>query len=307
MENDRHHTGIIVVKAGTDVLVKKDGSLDTDAINARVAEIVDLTRQGYRVLFVVSGAAAKGRKACKTERRKGEPLVETMVYCSIGMPRLMRAIEDALILADKKDAADMKKENERDWVPSQLLLTHEDVSSCIPSSNIFVRALKGMRKIFSRKELPTVRDSLQKMWEMGKILPVVNANDPVNSEELTNSDNDKLAGSIAELMDAEKFIILTSVPGLLANANDKTSVISYIDPRKDDYSHCIRKKTGEGNGTGGMESKYPIAVERALGGTDVLMGEGKAVDAIQRLIRREIGTLFSTKDHNSGDHFPHEA
>lgn len=281
---------IIVVKAGTDVLVKSDGSLDTQVVRDRIEEMMELTREGFSVVFVVSGAAAKGRKARNVTKSKDEQLVETMVFCSIGMPRVIGACEDALVTVGTEHPQEREY---ADWVPAQLLLTRNDV---LP--NWYTRLLRFIREKLTLQKLPTVKDSLEKMWEMGKILPVVNANDPVSSEELTNSDNDKLAGALAERLQAQKLVFLSSVPGLLEDRHDHGSVIRRIDPRTQDFSHHIFE--ARGNGTGGMLSKYSIAESHALRGHEVFIGNGKEVDAIRRLLRGEMGTMFTTKDTNAG-------
>ncbi len=263
---------MIIVKAGTDVLVKKEGSLDMEVIKDRMREIVQLTREGISIIFVVSGAAAKGRKALGVQKREDESIVEKMVLCSIGMPRVVRACEEVLSSITGKEQ----------WVTAQVLVTQKDI--------------RASAHAHTDANNPTIKDSFRAMWDRGGVIPIVNANDPVNSEELKNSDNDQLAESLTTLMHAERLVIL-SKSGLLRNIHDGRTTIRRINPLYEDCRCYIQQSHREANGTGNWKSKYDVAERLALQGIDVSVGNGKSVDAIQKLIQEKIGTLFSIRPH----------
>lgn len=273
MENNRHNTGVIVVKAGSDVLVQKDNALDIQVIDDRIAEIVQLMRAGSRVLLVTSGAKAKGMKALGISSIDKDDKVLTQVACAVGQGRIMRAYEEALV----KAMTDEDRETGRLWVPGQLLLTRNELAT--PDAAL------------------SVRNVFERMWQTGKVLPIVNANDPISDEELQNTfgDNDELANRVAKLMHAEIVVLLSSVHGLQRDLHDPTTVIPRINPLLEDLRHFIVEQNSN-NGKGGMKSKYDVSEDLALQGIDVHLGFGKAMDAMKRLIRGEIGTLFSIKD-----------
>lgn len=273
MKNNRHNTGVIVVKAGSDVLVQKDNALDIQVIDDRIAEIVQLMREGSRVLLVTSGAKAKGMKALGISSIDKDDKVLTQVACAVGQGRIMRAYEEALV----KAMTDEDRETGRLWVPGQLLLTRNELAT--PDAAL------------------SVRNVFERMWQTGTVLPIVNANDPISDEELQNTfgDNDELANRVAKLMHAEIVVLLSSVHGLQKDIHDPTTVIPRIHPLLEDLRHFIVEQNSH-NGKGGMKSKYDVSEDLALQGIDVHLGCGKAMDAIKRLIRGEIGTLFSIKD-----------
>lgn len=276
MENDCHNTSVTVVKAGSDVLVQQDNALDVQVIDDRIAEIVQLMREGSRVILVTSGAKAKGMKALRLSSIDKDDKVLTQVACAVGQARIMRAYEEALLKATTNE----DRETGRLWVPGQLLLTRNELAT--PDAAL------------------SVRNVIERMWQTGKVLPIINANDPISDEELENTfgDNDELTNRVAKLVYAEIVVILSSIHGFQRDIHDPTTVISRINPRREDLRHFIVEQKSN-NGKGGMNSKYDVSADLALQGIDVHLGFGKAMDAIKRLIRGEIGTLFSIKGNDN--------
>lgn len=273
-ENDSSIGGnVVIVKIGSDVLVQKDNSLDVEVIQNRILEIAQLIWNGCKVAVVTSGAKAKGMKALGLSSiAKGDEVL-TQVACSVGQSRVINAYDEAL----KKAHELLGKELVFPSVSGQLLLTRNELDT--PEAAL------------------SIRRSIERMWALGSVLPVINANDPVSAEELKNKigDNDTLAAKIARLLQAKIAVFLSS-DGLLADVKDPASIVRRINPLKENLRHLIVNDAKSNNGTGGMDSKYDVCEGLALDGIEVPLGNGKAENAIIRLIRGEIGTLFSIRE-----------
>lgn len=251
----------IVVKVGTSTLTKEDGNLNIEKIKKIVAELSNLSNKGYDVVLVTSGAVGAGMgKLGLTERPK--TLSEKQALASVGQVALTHLYQ---LLFQKYGK-----------IIGQLLLTRGDFSD--------------------RRRYLNARNVCNTLLK-NKIIPVINENDAIVSNELKVGDNDTLSALVSGLIDADLLIILSDVKGLYNKNPQKYEDANLIEivGKIDDI-----KKTagGEGSkfGTGGMITKI-IAAEMATKiGTNMVIASGEDPKNITRIVEKEnVGTLFTKK------------
>lgn len=252
----------IVVKVGTSTLTKEDGNLNIEKIKKIVAELSNLSNKGYDVVLVTSGAVGAGMgKLGLTERPK--TLSEKQALASVGQVALTHLYQ--LLF------------QEYGKIIGQLLLTRGDFSD--------------------RRRYLNARNVCNTLLK-NKIIPVINENDAIVSNELKVGDNDTLSALVSGLIDADLLIILSDVQGLYNKNPQKyedANLIEIVGKIDDDI-----KKTagGEGSkfGTGGMITKI-IAAEMATKiGTNMVIASGEDPKNITRIVEKEnVGTLFTKK------------
>lgn len=173
---------LIVIKVGTGVLTRENGTLDGASLVRLVTAVADLTNRGQRCLLVSSGAVGAGVSALGLEAYPQE-VPARQAAAAVGQARLMQTYH-ALF-------------KQFELNPAQLLLAGGDLS--------------GSRK--------RVKRTIDHLLEHGGIIPIINENDSVAVEELRVGDNDLLSAKVAELMEAKSLILLTTVDGLLDEEN----------------------------------------------------------------------------------------
>ena len=253
----------IVVKVGTSTLTNEDGSLNIEKIKKIVSELSNLSDKGYDVVLVTSGAVGAGMgKLNMTERPK--TLSEKQALASVGQVALTHLYQ--LLF------------QEYGKIIGQILLTRGDFSD--------------------RRRYLNARNVCNTLLK-NKIIPIINENDAVVSNELKVGDNDTLSALVSGLIDADLLIILSDVQGLYNKNPQKyedANLIEIVGKIDDDI-----KKTagGEGSkfGTGGMITKI-IAAEMATKiGTNMVIANGDDPKNISRIVEKEnIGTLFTKKN-----------
>ncbi len=234
----------IVVKLGSNVLVRPDGRLSI----ARMAELTDevsaLCTAGHQVLLVSSGAVATG-KAQVSLPPTVDRVARRQVLSAVGQSILVGTYR-TLFAANGLDAG-------------QILLTRADFATAQNAANI--------------------RQCIQAFFAYG-IVPVVNENDPVSAEQVKSveaymfTDNDELAGLIAHLIDADLLVLLTSVDGLYDGdpASPTARLIREVSPSEDLSHYVADAKTSAGRG--GMETKLRTAMTAARDGITAVIASG---------------------------------
>lgn len=240
----------IIIKVGSAVLTNDHG-LDIQILENIVDQIAYLHKQGHKVCLVSSGAVAAGKMALEHTHYKIEGLAGKQGAAAIGQSRLMRAYEDAFA--------------RHNLICAQILLTRDDLRSrerFLNAKNTFLQLLQ---------------------WDT---IPIVNENDTVVIRELKFGDNDSLASLLANLIEANLSINLTSTKGVLAE-NPLTSshthipILSTIENIETlDLNSLCGGKTSVG--TGGMYSKLLSAKRTAQLGVPTLILPGKEKDIIQK-------------------------
>ena len=247
----------LVVKIGTNVLTRSDGTLDVTRVSALVDQVVGLRKAGYAVVIVSSGAVACGR----TELRLDDDLdsvEQRQLYSAVGQVRLM----------------DLYYRLFRDYG--------------LPVGQILTTKLN----FESERERENQRACMEVMLAHG-VVPIVNENDTVSITELMFTDNDELSGLIAGMVQADCLVLLSNIPGIYDRHPEEpgAQVIRTVHST-DDLSRFIREEKSA-FGRGGMFSKYNTARRVAAGGIRVLIADGKRERILQDLLERPSETVFT--------------
>lgn len=240
----------IVVKVGSNVLTRKDGSLDVTRMSALVDQIAEVRRMGTEVVLVSSGAVASGRSELgdgfRCHGRKNNSL---KALDSVGQRQLYSAVGQAKLI-------NRYYEMFRDHGISvgQVLTTKESLST--------------------RQDYLNQRNCMMVMLQCG-VLPIVNENDTISVTELMFTDNDELSGLVATMMGADALVILSNIDGIYTGAPSEpgAELIHKVMPGQDLSQYIRTEKSGFGRG--GMLTKNRIASKVAEEGTTVIIANGK--------------------------------
>ena len=218
----------IVLKFGSGILANPTGTtLDLGQFQRLAAEVGAQVKKGNEVIVVSSGAVAAGLGVLGLTERPDE-LAARQACAAIGQVKLMQLYAESFAAHGLNVA--------------QLLLTHADLDSRISYRN--------------------ARHTLERIFQRGHVVPIINENDSVAVEELRFGDNDKLSAEVAQLAEADALLLLTSVSGLLDNDGKTVPVVDNIDQ----VAGLARQEKGRLS-VGGMESKLQavkIAVEAGI-------------------------------------------
>src|SRR5581483_2100914 len=249
----------VVVKVGTNVLTRADGTLEPTRVQALADQIQRLKASGRKVALVSSGAIGAGIGRLGLVRRPTD-LRQLQACAAIGQALLMRAYEDSLT---------------QHGIPTaQLLLTAGDFDS--------------------RTRYLNARNTILTLFEWG-CLPIINENDTVSVAEIRFGDNDHLAALVTNLLQAPLLILLTNVDGLYATdpRSDPSapllSTVPIIDAEVLDRAGSSKSALG----SGGMTSKLRAARIATVAGESVIIANGSWPGVLDAIFRAEpVGTLF---------------
>ncbi len=243
----------VVVKVGTKVLSKKDGTLDERVLKRLVDQISLLKRKNIEVILVTSGAVGSGRSLLTLTRKETVP--DKQVYAAIGQVKLMNTYSKLFA--------------KHGYLCAQVLATKEDFRD--------------------REHYLNMKNCLSGLL-YDKVIPVVNENDVVAIRELVFTDNDELSGLVALQLKAHNLIILSSVAGVL---DDSSSVIPEITGRTlASFRKFVTSATSTG-GRGGMVSKFAVAKKLMSKGIAVHVADGKRKNVLSDIIKGvAVGTVF---------------
>ncbi len=243
----------LVAKVGSSLVTNNGQGLDQTALAQWAQQIAALARQGKQVILVSSGAVAEGMQRLGWKQRPSA-VHELQAAAAVGQMGLVQAYETCFRSHGLRTA--------------QVLLTHEDLAD--------------------RKRYLNARTTLRTLLELG-IIPIVNENDTVATEEIRFGDNDTLASLVTNLVEAEVLVILTDQPGLYT-----------ADPRKDPAATLVRlARAGDPNleamaggagstiGSGGMLTKVLAAKRAARSGAHTVIASGREPDVLLRLASGE--------------------
>ncbi|MHB8138751.1 MAG: glutamate 5-kinase [Smithellaceae bacterium] len=248
----------ILIKIGSAVLTGADG-LDLKIIDALTQEMCDLTRRGFSIVLVTSGAIASGKHRLNIAG-KLKSIPEKQAAAAVGQGRLMRVYSKAF-----------EKNN---LYVAQILLTLSDLTD-------------RQRYLNIRNTLSTLMD-----WH---VTPIINENDSVAVDEIKFGDNDNLAAMIANVIEADLFINLTATDGLYdcnPSQSKKAKLIGIVSDITDEIEAAATAETSS-VGTGGMKSKIIAARKVTSIGIPCVIAPGKRKNILADIMAgREIGTLF---------------
>lgn len=250
----------IVVKVGTRVLAREDGTLDGDRIANLAEQTVALLEQGRQVVLVSSGAVGAGMSQLKL-RQRPKDLAHLQAVAAVGQTNLIEAY-DRTFRKHGRHAA-------------QILLTADDLND--------------------RTRYLNVRNTLLTLLEYGAV-PIINENDSVAVDELmtTFGDNDRLAALVTNLVQAQLLIMLSDVDGLhdgdpQEGASQRISTVSVID----ESILALARDKRTGLSKGGMASKLQAARIATTAGENVIIAAGRDPSTlIDAAAGKSVGTLF---------------
>jgi glutamate 5-kinase len=246
----------IVIKVGTNVLAKADGTLDKLIFRQIVVQLIKLIQMGWKPVLVSSGAVGAG-KSIVGELDITNEAIRRQVLSAVGQASLMKRYFELFI--------------EYDVICAQVLTTKEDFSEGEHYQNM-LNCFEGL----------ITKD----------IVPIVNENDVVSLTELMFTDNDELAGLTSRMIGAEKLIILSNVDGLY----DGDGKVIHEVPLGDESLKSFISTTKSGMGRGGMQSKYDTAAQSAKAGVETYIANGKQENILLDILAgKELGTCFKTK------------
>lgn len=249
-----------VVKIGSALLTNEGAGLNREILAPWVEQMAERRKAGLDLVLVSSGAVAQGMARMGWSRRP-ESLHELQAAAAIGQMGLIRAYEDCFA--------------RRGLHTAQVLLTRDDLAD--------------------RERYLNARSTLRTLLSLG-VIPVVNENDTVATDELRFGDNDTLAALVANLIEAELLILLTDQDGLFEADPRLDPEALLIDATRvdDNRLDAVAGGSRSGLGTGGMTTKIRAARLAARSGCATVIAPGRRPDSLGRLARGEdIGTLLT--------------
>jgi glutamate 5-kinase len=259
----------IVVKIGSSSLTHPEtGSLNLEKMERLVRILTDIRNQGKDVILVSSGAIAVGRKALGLVDRPKLRAVK-QACAAVGQARLMMVYQKLFA--------------EYNQVAAQILMTKYTMINDISRSN--------------------AKNTFEELFRMG-VIPIVNENDTVSTEELDLDfgDNDTLSAIVTALVEGDLLILLSDIDGLYTDdpkENQDAVLISCVDEINEDLCSMAKGSTSS-VGTGGMTTKISAAKIATASGADMVITNGDNVRHIYHIIEgKEVGTLFLAHKQNN--------
>jgi glutamate 5-kinase len=243
----------ILIKVGTNVISKEDGTLDEKIMAEIVDQISQLKKQNLEIILITSGAVGAGKSLINLADKnlgKNADVIKRQILASAGQIKLMNLY--------------LKFFGNHQYNCAQILVTKEDFRDRLHYLNM-KNCLEALLK--------------------NEIVPVINENDVVSVTELMFTDNDELAGLIAAMLNVDTVIILTNVDGifdqnpnnegakLLNKIDHKTNLEEFISPDKSSF------------GRGGMLTKSRIAQKLSLLGITTHIANGKRKNILLDLLK----------------------
>ena len=253
----------IVIKIGTSTLAHPTGHLNIRLVEQLTKVVSDIKNAGHQVILVSSGAIGMGVGKLGLRSRPTD-IPTKQAAAAVGQCELMYTYD--------------KLFGEYNHTVAQLLITAEDIGC-------------GKRR-------ENFTNTLNRLLEL-EVIPIINENDTVATEEIVIGDNDNLAADVAQCVRADLLILLTDIDGLYT-----------ADPRKDPTAQRIARieavteevlalagGAGTGQGTGGMRTKLEAAAKCLDRGIAMVIAEGSRPDNLYDILDgKNVGTLFKLKE-----------
>lgn len=251
----------IVFKVGTSTLTHEEtGALDLVKMEKFVRILTDLHNQGKEIVIVSSGAIAVGRKALGLVGKPEERSLK-QACAAVGQIRLMTVYQ--------------KLFSEYNQGTAQVLMTKITIANDISRHN--------------------AQNTFRELLKLG-IIPIVNENDTVATDEIDFGDNDYLSAIVSAIVGADLLVLLSDIDGLYTddpNCNPEAKLIPLVEQITDEMLGMAKGPSSD-VGTGGMSSKVGAAGIANDAGADMVILNGDNMDHITKLFAgEEIGTLFT--------------
>ena len=248
-----------IVKIGSALLTNNGKGIDKELISQWVEQIVELQSYNIDVVLVSSGSIVEGMKRLGWKDKPSD-IHKLQAAAAVGQMGLVQAYESLFAKYSVQTA--------------QVLLTRDN--------------------LLNSKHFDNISATLVNLLELG-IVPVINENDTVATEEIKFGDNDTLAALVANFLDAEKLVILTYQHGVFDDDPRKNKEANLIEKIhfNDDQLERVAGKSGGALGSGGMHSKVMAAKQAATSQTISNIAWGREKDVLTRIYQGEyIGTLI---------------
>ena len=247
----------IVVKVGSSLVTNEGQGLDHGALALWAAQIAELRRRDRHIVLVSSGAVAEGMQRLGWARRPSA-LHELQAAAAVGQMGLVEAYESCF--------------RKHGLHTAQILLTHEDLAD--------------------RKRYLNARSTLRTLLGL-RVIPIINENDTVATDEIRFGDNDTLAALVTNLIEADLLVILTDQTGLYTKDPRRHVDAQLVREGRAGNSELEQMAGGVGShiGSGGMLTKVLAAKRAARSGAATIIASGREPDVLVRLVSGEaIGT-----------------
>lgn len=256
----------IVIKIGSSSLTHATtGSINLSKMEKLVRVLTDLKNQGKEVVLVSSGAIAVGRETLGLKEKPKEKEVK-QACAAVGQARLMMVYQKLFA--------------EYNQIPAQILMTKYT-----------------MINDFSRMN---AKNTFNELLHMG-VIPIVNENDTVTTDEIEFGDNDTLSAIVTSLIDADLLVLLSDIDGLYTDDpryNQDAKFIDFVEEITEELSD-MAKDSSTSVGTGGMTTKISAARIATNAGADMVIANGEDVRVINEIMDgNQVGTLFKAHKNN---------
>jgi glutamate 5-kinase len=249
----------LVVKVGSSLLTRGGRGLDVEAIARWAGQIAGLRSLGRQAILVSSGAIAEGMQRLGWTRRP-HAMHELQAAAAVGQMGLVQCYETCF--------------REHGLHTAQVLLTHADLAD--------------------RQRYLNARSTLRTLLRLG-VIPVINENDTVVTDEIKFGDNDTLGALVTNLIEADALVILTDQPGLhdADPRRDATAKLIEQADADDPRLEAMAGGTGSALARGGMLTKVLAARRAARSGAHTVIASGREPDVLLRLAQGErVGSLL---------------
>ncbi len=252
-----------VIKIGSALLTNDGQGLNIEGMQSWVDQMAQLQQQGHEIVLVSSGSIAAGMTKLGWPERPDE-VHQLQAAAAVGQMGLVQAYETAF--------------GKHQRATAQVLLTHDDLSN--------------------RTRYLNARGTLRTLMRYG-VVPIVNENDTVVTDEICFGDNDTLGALVANLIEADVLVILTDQDGLFtADPRSNPDAELVLEGRASDPQYADMAGGGGRLGRGGMTTKIRAATLAARSGADTVIVGGRIDDVLTRLRNGElIGTLMLADQH----------
>jgi glutamate 5-kinase len=250
----------IIIKVGSSLVTNDGKGLDHAAIARWAAQIAHLRTLHKEVVLVTSGAVAEGMQRLGFDKRPGG-IHELQACAAVGQMGLAQIYESSFAKHDLRTA--------------QVLLTHADLAD--------------------RERYLNARSTLFTLLRLG-VVPIINENDTVVTDEIKFGDNDTLGALVANLIEADALIILTDQQGLFTADPRKDPSATFVHEAQagDPALEAMAGGAGTGIGRGGMLTKILAARRAAASGAHTVIASGREEDVLTRLAAGEaLGTQLN--------------
>lgn len=252
----------IVVKVGTSTLAHSTGCINIRHVEELCKVLSDLKNAGHEIILVSSGAIGMGIGKLSL-KEKPTDMPTKQAAAAVGQCELMYAYD--------------KLFSEYNHTVAQILVTGLDLEDPTRYHNI--------------------KNTMNRLLELN-VLPIINENDTVNTDEISVGDNDTLGAIIAVSMHADMLVLLSDIDGLYTADPHKDTSAKLIDTITEitPEIEALGGKSRSGLGTGGMATKLSAAKKCIARGTDVVIANGSSPSVLYDIVDgKNVGTRFIAK------------